>query len=52
MGKFTNLQTQIKLIPEQIQINTKHDTIFKALNIENKQNTKTDTTTDVYKRQI
>ena len=34
-----------KLIPEQIQINTKHDTIFKALNIENTQNTKTDTTT-------
>ena len=36
LGKFTNLQiykhkTQNKLIPEQIQINTKHDTIFKAL---------------------
>ena len=28
-------KTQNKLIPEQIQINTKHDTIFKALNIEN-----------------
>ena len=52
-------KTQNKLIPEQIQINTKHDTIFKALNIENTQNTKTDTTTtvsythlDVYKRQM
>ena len=36
--KYTN-KTQNKLIPEQIQINTKHDTIFKALNIENTQNT-------------
>ena len=40
----------------QIQINIKHDTIFKALNIENTQNTNTYTTithnsTDVYKRQ-
>ena len=34
-------KTQNKLIPEQIQIKTKHDTIFKALNIENTQNTKT-----------
>ena len=34
-------KTQNKLIPEQIQINTKHDTIFKALNIENTQNTNT-----------
>ena len=39
LGKFTNVQTQNKLIPEQIQINTKHDTILKALNIENTQNT-------------
>ena len=59
MNIWENLQiykhkTQNRLIPEQIQINTKHDTIFKALNIENTQNTKTDTTTthkDVYKRQ-
>ena len=59
LGKFTDLQTQNKLIPEQIQINTKHDTIFKALNIENTQNTNTYTTItpvsythlDVYKRQ-
>ena len=33
LGKFTNIHTQNKLIPEQIQINTKHGTIFKALNI-------------------
>ena len=32
------------LYTSQIQINTKHDTIFKALNIENTQNTKTYTT--------
>ena len=46
-GNLTNYYTvvaqkrkiQNKLIPEQIQINTKHDTIFKALNIENTQNT-------------
>ena len=38
------LKTQNKLIPEQMQINTKHDTIFKALNIENTQNTNTYTT--------
>ena len=44
MGKFTNIQTENKLIPEQIQINTKHDTIFKALNIENTQKTNTYTT--------
>ena len=44
MGKFTTIQTQNKLIPEQIQINTKHDTIFKALNIENTQNTNIYTT--------
>ena len=31
-------------LPEQIQINTKHDTIFKALNIENTQKTNTYTT--------
>ena len=37
-------KTQNKLIPEQIQINTKHDTIFKAVNIENTQNTNTYTT--------
>ena len=45
MNIWENLQiykhkTQNKPIPEQIQINTKHDTIFKALNIENTQNTK------------
>ena len=44
MNIWENLQIykhkiQNKLIPEQIQINTKHDTIFKALNIENAQNT-------------
>ena len=44
MNIWENLQiykhkSQNKLIPEQIQINTKHDTIFKALNIENTQNT-------------
>ena len=33
-----------KLILEQIQINTKHDTIFNALNIENTQNTNIYTT--------
>ena len=43
MNIWENLQiykhkTQNKLIPEQIQINTEHDTIFKALNIENTQN--------------
>ena len=42
MNIWENLQiykhkTQNKLISEQIQINTKHDTIFKALNIENTQ---------------
>ena len=49
MNIWENLQLykhkiQNKLIPEQIQINIKHDTIFKALNIENTQNTKTYTT--------
>ena len=49
MNIWENLQiykhkTQNKLIPEQIQINTKHDTIFKELNIENTQNTNTYTT--------
>ena len=44
MNIWENLQiykhkTQNNLIPEQIQINTKHDTLFKALNIENTQNT-------------
>ena len=37
-------KTQNKLIHEQIQINTKHYTIFKALNIENTQKTNTYTT--------
>ena len=49
MNIWENLQiykhkTQNKLVPEQIEINTKHDTIFKALNIENTQNTNTYTT--------
>ena len=49
MNIWENLQiykhkTQNKLIPGQIQINTKHDTIFKALNIENTQKTNTHTT--------
>ena len=49
MNIWENLQiykhkTQNKLIPEQIQINTKQDTIFKALNIENTQNSNTYTT--------
>ena len=65
MNIWENLQiykhkTESKLIPEQIQINTKHDTIFKALNIENTQKTNTYTTItpvsythlDVYKRQV
>ena len=46
MNIWENLQiykhkTQNKLIPEQIQINTKHDTIFKALNIKNTQKSNT-----------
>ena len=46
MNVWENLQiykhkTQNKLMPEQIQIITKHDTILKVLNIENTQNTKT-----------
>ena len=54
MNIWENLQiykhkTQNKLIPEQIQINTKHDTIFKALNIENTQKTNTYTTTHTIK---
>ena len=49
MNIWENLQiykhnTQNKLIPQQIQINTKHDTILKALIIENTQNIKTYTT--------
>ena len=49
MNIWENLQiykhkTQNKLIAEQIQINTKHDTIFKALSIENTQNTNKYTT--------
>ena len=49
MNIWENLQiykhkTQKKLIPEQIQINTKHDTIFKAFNIENTENTNIYTT--------
>ena len=52
MNIWENLQIykhkrENKLIPEQIQINTKHDTIFKALNIE----TVSYTHLDVYKRQ-
>ena len=42
MGKFTNIQTQNKLI--QIQIYTKHDKIFKTLNIDKAQNTNIYTT--------
>ena len=33
----TNIQAQNKLIPKHVKINTKHDTIFKTLNIGNTQ---------------